>query len=75
MEMSRLTRDGTAEPVSRDQMLRRERDREMFIFPVQLTKKHEASRWVNCPKIKEEQNPYRTHLYRRKKTNRNKTAK
>ena len=25
MEMSRLTRDGTAEPVSRDQILRRER--------------------------------------------------
>ena len=35
--MSRLARDGTAEPVSRDQILRRERDREMFIFPVQLT--------------------------------------
>ena len=25
LEMSRLTRDGTAEPVSRDQILRRER--------------------------------------------------
>ena len=25
MEMSRLTRDGTAEPISRDQILRRER--------------------------------------------------
>ena len=35
--MTRLTRDGTAEPVSRDQILRRERDREVFIFPVQLT--------------------------------------
>ena len=35
--MSRLTRDGTAEPVSRDQILKRERDREKFIFPVQLT--------------------------------------
>ena len=44
--MSRLTRDGTAEPVSRDQILRRERgqgrirfpwDREEFVFPVQLT--------------------------------------
>ena len=34
--MSRLTRDGTAEPVSRDQILRRERGREMLIFPVQL---------------------------------------
>ena len=37
--MSRLTRDGTVEPVSRDQILRRERgyDREIFNFPVQLT--------------------------------------
>ena len=40
MEMSRLTRDGTtAEPVSRDQTLRRERGhgREISIFSVQLT--------------------------------------
>ena len=37
LEMSRLTRDGTAEPVSRDQVLRRERDTEKFIFSVQLT--------------------------------------
>ena len=35
--MSRLTRDGTVEPVSRDQTLRRERGQEAFIFPVQLT--------------------------------------
>ena len=35
LEMSRLTRDGTAEIVSRDQILRRERGQ--FIFPVQLT--------------------------------------
>ena len=34
--MSRLTRDGTAEPVSRDQIIRRG-DREMFIFPIQPT--------------------------------------
>ena len=31
MEMSRLTRDGTAEPVSRDQILRRERG--FFVQP------------------------------------------
>ena len=37
MEMSRLTRDGTAELVSRDQILRRERG-QGNIFPVQLTK-------------------------------------
>ena len=32
MEISRLTRDGTAEPVSRDQILRRERGREKKTF-------------------------------------------
>ena len=37
MEMSRLTRDGTAEPVSLDQIFRREGGREIFIFPVQVT--------------------------------------
>ena len=31
--MSRLTRDGTAEPVSRDQILRRERGKGNTIFP------------------------------------------
>ena len=36
--MSRLTRDGTAEPLSRGQILRRERGQgNLFIFPVQLT--------------------------------------
>ena len=37
MEMSRLTRDGTAEPVSRDQILRHARGQGNMIFPVQLT--------------------------------------
>ena len=36
MEMSKLTRDGTAEPVSRDQILRHARG-QGNIFPVQLT--------------------------------------
>ena len=31
--MSRLTRDGTAEPVSRDQILKRERGQENIHFP------------------------------------------
>ena len=35
--MSRLTRDGTAEPVSRDQILRHARGQVNIIFPVQLT--------------------------------------
>ena len=33
MEMCRLTRDGTAEPVSRDQILRRERGQGNIHFP------------------------------------------
>ena len=33
MEMSRLTRDGTAEPVSRDQIFRRERGQGNIRFP------------------------------------------
>ena len=33
MEMSKLTRDGTAEPVSRDQILRREREQGNINFP------------------------------------------
>ena len=37
MEMSRLTRDGTAEPVLRDQILRHARGQGNIIFPVQLT--------------------------------------
>ena len=37
MEMSRLTRDGTAESVSRDQILRHERRQRNFHFPVELT--------------------------------------
>ena len=35
--MSKLTRDGTGEPVSQDQILRREREQEVLVFPVQLT--------------------------------------
>ena len=35
--MSRLTRDGTTEPVSRDQILRHERGQGNIHFPVQLT--------------------------------------
>ena len=37
MELSRLTRDGTAEPISRDQILRHARGQGNIIFPVQLT--------------------------------------
>ena len=35
--MSRLTRDGTAEPVSRDLIVRHARGQGNIIFPVQLT--------------------------------------
>ena len=36
--MSRLTRDGTADPVSRDQISGTHGDRGIFIFTVQLTR-------------------------------------
>ena len=45
--MSRLTRDGTTEPVSRDHILRREHGQEIFIFPAQLT----ASRIDNLTRL------------------------
>ena len=45
LEMSRLTRDGTAEPISRDQILRHGRGQGSIIFPVQLT----TSRIGNYP--------------------------
>ena len=35
--MSRLTQDGTAEPISRDQILRRKWEQGKFSFPLQLT--------------------------------------
>ena len=35
--ISGLTRDGTAEPVSRDKFSGANEDREIFIFPVQVT--------------------------------------
>ena len=45
-EMSRLTRDGTAEPVSRDQILRHARGQENIIFPCSAD--HEQD-WQPCP--------------------------
>ena len=42
--MSRLTRDGTAESVSRDQILRREREQGNIHFSVQPTKSRISNR-------------------------------
>ena len=47
MEMSRLTRDGTVKPVSRDIFLRANGDREIFIISVQLT----TSRFGNLTRL------------------------
>ena len=44
--MSRLTRDGTVETVSRDQILRREREQGNIIFPCSAD--HEQN-WQLCP--------------------------
>ena len=46
--MSGLTRDGTAEPVSQDQILRREQGQEKFIFPVQLTTSRIEDQSAEC---------------------------
>ena len=50
MEMSKLTRDGTAEPVSRDQILRRERGQRIIHFPCS-TADHEQD-WQPCPVVR-----------------------
>ena len=50
MEMSKLTRDGTAEPVSRDQILRRERGQRIIIFPCSAAD-HEQD-WQPCPVVR-----------------------
>ena len=47
MEMSKLTRDGTAEPVSRDQILRRERGQRINHFSCSDAD-HEQD-WQPCP--------------------------
>ena len=47
--MSKLTRDGTAEPVSRDQILRRERGQRIIHFPCSAAD-HEQD-WQPCPVV------------------------
>ena len=50
VEMSKLTRDGTAEPVSRDQMLRRERGQRIINYLCSVAG-HEQD-WQPCPVVK-----------------------
>ena len=50
MEMSKLTRDGTAEPVSRDQILRRERGQRIIHFQCSAAD-HEQD-WQPCPVVR-----------------------
>ena len=50
MEMSKLTRDGTAEPDSRDQTLRRERGQRIVNFPCSAAD-HEQD-WQPCPVVR-----------------------
>ena len=47
MEMSRLTRDGTAETVSRDQIIRRERGQGNIHFPCSAD--HDEQDWQPYP--------------------------
>ena len=48
--MSKLTRDETAEPVSRDQILRRERGQRIIHFPCSPAD-HEQD-WQPCPVVR-----------------------
>ena len=50
MKMSKLTRDGTAEPVSRDQILRRVRGQRIIHFPSSAAD-HEQD-WEPCPVVR-----------------------
>ena len=50
MEMSKLMRDGTAEPVSRDQILRRKRVQQIIHFPCSAPD-HEQD-WQPCPVVR-----------------------
>ena len=50
MEMSKLGRDGTAAPVSRDQILRRERGQRIINFPCSAAD-HEQD-WRPCPVVR-----------------------
>ena len=48
--MSKLTRDGTTEPVSRGQILRRERGQRIIHFPCSVAD-HEQD-WQPCPVVR-----------------------
>ena len=48
--MSKLARDGTTEPVSRDQILRRERGQRIIHFPCSAAD-HEQD-WQPCPVVR-----------------------
>ena len=50
MEMSKLTRDGTAEPVSRDQILRRVRGQRIVQFPCSAADHEQDSQ--PCPVVR-----------------------
>ena len=51
VEMSKLTRDGTAEPVTRDQILRPERGQRIIHFPCSAAD-HEQQDWQPCPVVR-----------------------
>ena len=56
--------DATHSEIKTQMERRRQQSKEIKEWGMQA---QGASRWVNYLKMKEEQNPYRAHLYRRKK--------
>ena len=63
MEMSKLTRDGAAEPVSRDQILRRDRGQRIVHFPCTAAD-HEQD-WQPCPVVRAIHTNIVLHIYTR----------
>ena len=60
--MSRLTRDGTAEPYSRDQTLRRERGQGKSYFPCSADHEQDWQPYPVDAQSAESDDPHHTHM-------------
>ena len=59
MKIRARATDATHSEIKTQVERRRQQSKEIKEWDIQT---QEASRWVNYPKMKEEQNPYRAHL-------------
>ena len=66
--MSGLAQDGTAKPVSQDQILRREREQRKFISPIQFTARRIGSHIpVDAQSVEHDDHTFDINTYVRKK--------